>query len=68
MSDAAVASAATSLLNRQDANMAAVKQALKSEQQVADLVSQVTGTPNTLSSGDQPLNASGRGQIVNTFA
>lgn len=52
---------------QQQMSIALLKQNLDAQDQVLQLVSEVAGT-GELASGDQPLNASGPGQIVNTLA
>lgn len=61
MSDIAVASAAVSAMSRQNMSLASLKQMLKAEAQIADMVAEVTNSAPKLSS-------SGRGQLVNTYA
>ncbi|MEC9265149.1 MAG: putative motility protein [Alphaproteobacteria bacterium] len=52
---------------QQQMSIALLKQNLDAQDQVTQLVAQAAGTAAP-ASGDQPLNASGPGQIVNTLA
>ena len=65
--DAAGAVAVTALQTRQDLAIASLKQSLNTDRQAAQLVAEVAGGAAAAApaGGAQPLNASGRGQIVN---
>lgn len=52
---------------QQQLSIAALKQSLDAQDQVVQLVAQTAGTGGQLSSGPQPLNASGTGQVVNVL-
>ena len=52
---------------QRDVAIAIAKSSLDQQSQVVDLVAQVSGTA-PLQSGERPLNAEGRGQIVNVLA
>ena len=47
---------------RQEVAISAIKQAAEADRAIVGLIDQVANT------GSQPLNSSGRGQIVNQFA
>lgn len=66
--DAAGAVAVNALQTRQDLAIASLKQSLNTDRQAAQLVADIAGGGAAASApagGAQPLNASGRGQIVN---
>lgn len=66
MADVLGALALTQATFQRDLSIALLKSDLDAEAQVADLVAQVAGG-GTLSSGPQPLNTEGTGQVVNVI-
>lgn len=61
MSEIALATAASTVTARKEVSLAALKQTLESQQAIVRMLQEVT-------SGSQPLNASGRGSSVNLLA
>lgn len=66
MADVLGALALSQAQTQQQLSIALLKQNLDSQDQVVQLVADAAGT-GRLAAGDQPLNASGRGQVVNTI-
>lgn len=65
MSDILGALALSQAQYQQQLSIAVLKQNLDSQDQVTQFVAQVAGTESALSSGPQPLNSEGTGQVVN---
>lgn len=65
MSDILGALALSQAQYQQQVSIAALKQDLEAQDQITQLVAQAAGTEAALSSGPQPLNSDGTGQVVN---